>query len=334
MTRVLSSAPRVSERRQDAADLRVGVGEEAGEDLLLAREHPPLVGREIGPGLDPLGALGEHRAFGHHARRTLAREELLAPGVPSLVEQAAVRIHPFGRHVVRGVHGAQGEVQEERLARRPLLLVLHHADRLVGQVLTQVIALFGPAGRLDVVVVADEVRGPVVGVALQEPVVALEAEAEGPGVEGPGRRTLPTRREVPLADGHGRVPGIAQEPGERGRRLGQAGVVTGEPQRDVGQEPHPDGVVVAAGEEGRPGGRAQRGDVEAVERGSAGGQGVQVRCPDVGAEGPQVAEAGVVEHDGDDVGRALGRLGIVGESWRRLGRGETDLLGFVHRPRG
>ena len=61
---------------------------------------------------------------------------------------------------------------------------------------------------------------------------------------------------------------------------------------------------------------------------------VEVRRPDVRAEGAQVAEAGVVEHDGDDVGRALRRLGVVGEAGCRLGRGEADLLGFVHGPRG
>ena len=217
---------------------------------------------------------------------------------------------------------------------RALLLVLHHADGLVGQVLAQVVALLGPARRLDVVVVADQVRGPVVGVALEEPVVALEPEAERPGVEGPGGRALPARREVPLADGQRRVPGVAQEAGEGGGRLGQPGVVAGEAERDVGQEAHPDGVVVASREEGRPRGRAQRGDVEAVEGRPAGGQRVHVRRPDVGAERAQMAEAGVVEHDDDDVRRAGRRLGIVREAWRRLGRGEADLLGLVHGPRG
>ena len=217
---------------------------------------------------------------------------------------------------------------------RALLLVLHHADGLVGQVLAQVVALLGPARRLDVVVVADEVRRPVVGVALQEPVVALEAEAERPGVEGPGGRALPPGCEVPLADGQGGVAGVTQQAGERGGRLGQAGVVAGEGQRDVGQEAHPDRMVVAPGEERGPGRRAQRGDVEAVEGGAAGGQGVEMRRADVGAEGAQVAEAGVVEDDGDHVGRTRRGLGLVGETGGRLGCGEADLLRFVHGSRG
>ena len=235
---------------------------------------------------------------------TWRREQLVPPGVPSLVEHAPVRVDPLGRDVVGRVHGAEGEVQEEGLAGCALLLVLDHADGLVGQVLAQVVAVLGPARRLDVVVVADQVRRPVVGVALEEAVVALEAEAERPGVEGPGGRALPARREVPLADGQGRVPGVAQQARERGGRLGQAGVVAGEGQRDVGQESHPDGVVVAPGEERRPCRRAQRGDVEAVEGRALRGERVEVRRPDVRAEGAQMAEAGVVEHDGDHVRRA------------------------------
>ena len=214
------------------------------------------------------------------------------------------------------------------------MLVLHHADGLVGQVLAQVIALLGPARRLDVVIVTDQVGGPVIGVALQEAVVALEPEAERPRVEGAGRRALPAGGEMPFADGHGRVARVAQQAGESGGRLGQSGVVAGKAQRDVGQEPHADGMVVAAREEGRSGGRAQRRDVEAVERRAVLGQGIEMGGPDVGAESPEVPETGVVEHDGDDVGGTLGRLRVVGESWGRLGWGETDLLGLVHTPRG
>ena len=166
--------------REQAADLCIGVRQEAGEDLLLTGEQPALVGWEVAPALHPFGAGGEHGALGHDARGDLPREHLLTPCIPSLVEQAPVRVDPLGCDMVGGVHGAQCEVQEEGLARCAVLLVLDHADGLVGQVLAQVIALLGPARRLDVVVVADQVRGPLVGVALEEPVVALEPEAKGP----------------------------------------------------------------------------------------------------------------------------------------------------------
>ena len=201
------------ERREDASDLGIGVGQEAREDLLLPAEQAPLVPRELAPRLHPFGPRGEHGPFGDDPRGDLAFEHFLAPRVPPLVEDAAVGVDPFGRDVVRCVHGSQREVQEERLARRGLLLVQHHADRLVGQVLAEVVALFGPAGRVDVVVVADQIGGPVVGVALEEAVVALETEAERPRVEGPGRRALPSGGQVPLPDGQRRVAGVAQQAG-------------------------------------------------------------------------------------------------------------------------
>ena len=68
--------------------------------------------------------------------------------------------------------------------------------------------------------------------------------------------------------------------------------------------------------------------MEAVERCATRRQGVEVRRADVRAEGTQVAEAGVVEDDGDHVGRTLRRLGLAGEAGGRLGRGEADLLGL------
>ena len=178
-------APACSREDEDPADLRVGVGEEAGEDLLLAGVHPSLVGAEVGPGLDPARAAAVSTVpSGHDARlaRWRAKTSWRQASQP-LSNMPAVGVDPLGGDVVGRVHGAEGEVQEERLARRALLLVLHHADGLVGQVLAQVVPVLGSARRLDVVVVADQVRRPVVGVALQEAVVALEAHAERPGVE-------------------------------------------------------------------------------------------------------------------------------------------------------
>ena len=74
--------------------------------------------------------------------------------------------------------------------------------------------------------------------------------------------------------------------------------------------------------------------MEPVEGCASGGQRVQVRRADVGAEGTQMAEARVVQNDGDHVGGALGRFGIVGEAGGRIRRGQADLLGFIHGSRG
>ena len=73
-------------------------------------------------------------------------------------------------------------MQVERLVRVDLLGVGDELDRLVDQVLAQVIALLGRARWLDLVVVVDEVGIPLAGVAAQEAVEALEAAPERPAV--------------------------------------------------------------------------------------------------------------------------------------------------------
>ena len=81
----------------------------------------------------------------------------------------------------------------------------------------------------------------------------------------------------------------------------------------------PDGVVVAAGEQARPRGRAQGGDVEAVVAQPAGGEPVDGRGVDVAAEAAELAEPQVVEHDHQHVRRALRGMGAGREHRRRLG---------------
>ena len=86
---------------------------------------------------------------------------------------------------MRRVLGAQAQVQEKGLVRRDRLLLADHADRLVDDVLGQVIAL--AVRRLDVVVVQHQFRMPLVGFAFQETVEAVEAALQRPLVVGAGR---------------------------------------------------------------------------------------------------------------------------------------------------
>ena len=112
-TRVLSSWPVSSRKAEQPADLGVGVGEEPGEDLLLAGVHPPLVGGQRVPGVDPRRPRGEHRAVGDDAAGQLAGEGLFAPGVPALVERAPGRARP-----TRARHGAVRAWRRTRSTRR------------------------------------------------------------------------------------------------------------------------------------------------------------------------------------------------------------------------
>ncbi len=281
---------------------------------------------QVVPAVDPRRPLGQHGGVGNDAAGDLAGEDLLPPRVPAVVERTPVRLDPLGCDVVRRVHGAEGEVQEERLARRGLLLVEHVLHRPVGQILAQVVPVARARRRVDVVVVLDDARGPVVGVTLEEAVVPLEAEPERPAVERARRRPLEPRRQVPLADGHRAVAGVAQDAREGRCALRQPGRVAREAERDIGQEPHAHGVVVPSGEERRPGRRTEGGDMEPVVAEAAVGERIHVRRGDPRAERAEVGEAGVVEDDRHDVRRAGRRLWFERRDGRRVGDGQAEPL--------
>ena len=304
---------------EDASDLRVGVRQEAGEDLLLARQHPPGVSRQRAPLVDPPGANAQLGPGGDDPARQLPGEHLVAPVVPAAVERARVRLDPLRCDVVRRVHGTEREVEEERTVGRGLVLRGDRPDGPVGEVLGEVVAATVSRRRLlHVVVVLHQVRRPVVGVTLQEAVVPLEAEPERPAVERPRRRALAAGHEVPLPDRERVVPLVAQHPRQRRGRLRHPAGVSGKRHGEVGEESHADRVVVAPGHEARAGRRAEAGDVEVVVPQAVGGQAVHRGRGDAGAEAPQLPEAQVVEHDQHDVRRARGRAreGVV--AGRRL----------------
>ncbi len=109
-------------------------------------------------------------------------------------------IHSFG-HLVRRVGGARREVHEERLVGQQRLLLACPADRLVGQILGQVVALGRRLRRLDRGGALVQGRVPLVVLAADETVEVLEAAAAGrPCRERPGRAGLPDRNLVALAE--------------------------------------------------------------------------------------------------------------------------------------
>ena len=297
-----SSEVVLAEVLDHAPDLVVGVREEAGEDLHHPRVQPLLFGGKIVPRADPARPFAQRRIRRHDAVLDLLRERALAPGIPTVVEPAHVRLDPLGRHLMRRVHRARREPREERLPRCRLLLVAQHADRLVGEIFGQVVPLVGRARRLDRVIVGLELGRPLVGVAAEEAVVALEAETERPPLERARRTPLGARCQVPLPDRVRRVAVVAQMPGERRGRARDAAVVTLVANRELGQHAHTDSVMVAPGEDRGARRRTQRRHVEPVVAETVGRERVDVRCRDVGAEAAELREAEVVEDDDEHVG--------------------------------
>ena len=186
-------------------------GEEAGEDLhhrgctAAARRRGQRRPSPARPGRAGTAPRRPARCPAPSAGRTP-----LPVGVPAVVELARVPVGPLLRHMVRRVRRAGAEVQVERLVRVDLLGVGDELDRLVDQVLGQVVALLRRARRLDLVVVVDQVGIPLARVAAEEPVEALEAAPQRPAVVRPGRRLLVARRQVPLADHVGVVAVLEQ----------------------------------------------------------------------------------------------------------------------------
>ena len=215
--------------------------------------------------------------------------------------------------MVRRVLGAQAHVEEEGLLRRDGPLGADEADRLVHDVLGQVVTLV--VGRLDVVVVEHQLRMPLARLALEEAIVAVKPPLQGPLVEGTGLGGLEGGRQVPLARGEGVVAGGTQHFGQGAGAAGDAPAHAREAQVPVRQPAHAHRVMIPARQQGGAGRRAQRGRMEVGVAQAARGQGVDVRRGDLRAVAAQVREAEVVEDDADHVGRAgrrPGRLGPVG----------------------
>ena len=135
----------------DAADLHVGVFREPGKDLGHAREQLLLVRVERIPRADGVGRVRlrfrqrvdrrQLRALRQDALLDHARQHPGAVGLVAVVELALVLVDVLLRGVVRGVIGARVVEHEPRLRGAGGLLVPDHLDRLIGQVLGEVVAL-------------------------------------------------------------------------------------------------------------------------------------------------------------------------------------------------
>ena len=205
----------------DAADLVIGVLGEPGIDLGHAAEQPLLVGvqrvprphevarreRALGHRIDrrQLGALGEDAALDH------PRQHPLAVRLVAVVERSGVLVDELLRRVVRGMVGAGAEEHVPGLVRPRLLGVADERHRLVGEVLGEVVAVLGPVGLVHVVVVVDERGIPLVGLAADEPVEAVEPACQWPLGLRPAHVPRVGRHVVVLADPVGVVPLLAQD---------------------------------------------------------------------------------------------------------------------------
>ena len=168
--------------------------------------------------------------------------------------------------------------------------------------------------------IAEQVRLPLVGLAAHEPVEVIEAHPRGPLVEGAGRAVLKAGRVVVLAEPRRGIAILFEDLADRGVLRTDDGIVARVARGQLGDHAEAHRVMVAAGDQRCPRGRAQRRGVELRVAQSRVGDAIQRRRRDDAAEGARNAVALVVGHDEEHVGRAFGRhdprrpprLGILG----------------------
>ena len=311
------------DRLQHAADVVVGLLQEPGVHLHHAGKESLLLGGKGVPRLHAGGAGRELRVSRYDTQLLLPREYLLADFVPALVELPLVLLDPLLLRVVRGVRGARGVVDEERLVRRHGLLHLDPMRCLVGQVVVEVVIRVADV-RVDRLGAFDDRRAPLVRVAADEAIEMVESEARRPAVERSGLAALPVRDVVILAEPRGAVSSLLENLRDRCGLFAHHRVVTGEAGARLHDDPGVRRMVVAAGEERRPCRAAQGRSMELVVPQPIVGELLERRRVDRSAERAGGAVTDVVEQHQQNVRRALGCLDRLREIGLRVLRPQVD----------
>src|SRR3954469_13150873 len=154
-------------------------------------------------------------------------------------------------------------------------------------------------------VVVDQIRGPLAGVAAEEPVEALEPTAQWPTVIRPRRRLELRGQKVPLADHVGVVRVLLEHLREEPVLERDLAVVARVARGDLVDRRGRVGVVVASGQHARARRRAQRRRVHPRIAQTLRGQRIDVRRRDRAPVASELPESRVIEHDGEHIRRTL-----------------------------
>ena len=251
------------------------------------------------------------------------RQHHLAIRLVAVVELALVLVDVVLRAMMRRVVGAGAEPHVPGPRRVGGVMVTEHAERLIGEILGEVIPLFRAVRLVDELVVVDQVRIPLVGLAAEEAVEAIEALLQRPLLARRARGDVLLRHVVILAEPE-RAPAVVLEDLRHRRALERdASVRAGEAVRALGDRRHAVQVMVAAGQQRGARRRAQRGRMPLRIAQAAVGQLLERRHVDAAAEGRPRGEAGVVVQHEQDVRvprRALSPAGTAPSRPRNHGR--------------
>ncbi len=313
----------LAEECDQPSDLLIGMLEHRRKRFLEPRGENPFPVGQVFPWAHARIVRREPGCARDDSDLFLAREPLLARRVPSGIESPAILFEIAAGRLMRRMGSAERQIQEERTLGDQRGRVADIANRTIDDVLGDVVAVRRTARRIDKVIVAGELGGELIGLALQEPVVSIEASLERPVLIRSGGGAFRHRREMPLAGGECGVAAVAQDFRERGGRAGNRAAHVRKSRIHVGYRAHPDRVMVAAGEKAGARGRAERGGMKPGETQSARRQPIDVGRLDRRAVASEVRKPGVIEHHDYDVGRS-GRQFQIGPPGLRLARGPAD----------
>ena len=161
--------------------------------------------------------------------------------------------------------------------------------------------------RQDARRVAHQVRLVLRGLAGEKAVEILEAEAGRPVLERTGRGGLHRRCVVPLAPGARRVAVILQHLSHQRTAAGDHAGIAVPIVRQFRDLPVADPMMIAPGQQRRPGGRTHRRGVEAVVRDPFVNNAIHRRGLDLATERGRQGGAGVVDQHDENVRRVGGK---------------------------
>src|SRR5262245_65472227 len=146
------------------------------------------------------GRGGKFAVLGYHAKLLLTGEGFLTNPLPALIEFAFVLCDPVFRDVVRGMSRSGSKVNKKRLVGSDRLLLPDIGNRLVGEVLHQVVALVRRPLRLDRRGAVKQCRVPLIGFSTDKAVEVLETRSRRPVVIRTERCWFEDRQLMAIAE--------------------------------------------------------------------------------------------------------------------------------------
>jgi len=299
----------------EPAHLHIRVLGKSGVDLGHAREQLLLVRIERVPGTNGVARIcnllrkridrGELRILRQESLRDHARKNPLTISLVAVVKLTLVLVDVFLRCVVRRMVRAGTEPHEPRLRRIAGLLVANHLQRLIDEILGEVITLFRTIGLVDEFVVFDEVRIPLVSFAADEAVVTVETLLQRPFAAAGAGSDILFRHVVIFAEPERAPAGLLQNLADRRALRRKPATPTGESLRRFRNARTSIEMVIAAGQESRARRRAKRGRVPLGVHQPAVGKLLQRRHVDGTAHRRPGSQASVVVENDQDVGRSF-----------------------------